>query len=94
MPDDPDFMATVHNPAVEAMEKARAEASLAPERLYHRRGNFGQLSGGDSHGGRQIQPGAMVNGVINAAIFLSLVSNNPFIRLAGFATGVSLFYPC
>ncbi|KAF7372463.1 hypothetical protein MVEN_00107900 [Mycena venus] len=87
-PDDPDFMATVHDPAVEAMEQARAKASLTPDRFFHRRGNFGQLSGGDSHGGRQVEPGALVNGVINTAIFLSLISNDPFIRLAGFVTGL------
>ncbi|KAJ7858417.1 hypothetical protein B0H13DRAFT_2356519 [Mycena leptocephala] len=35
-----------------------------------------------------IQPGELVNGVINAAILASLLSNIAFIRLAGFATGL------
>ncbi|KAJ7920525.1 hypothetical protein B0H13DRAFT_1867439 [Mycena leptocephala] len=88
MPDDPNFMRDVHDPAVEAMEKARADASLADDQWFHRRGNYPQLSAGNSYGGGQIQPGELVNGVINAAILASLLSNIAFIRLAGFATGL------
>ncbi|KAJ7810266.1 hypothetical protein B0H13DRAFT_1667561 [Mycena leptocephala] len=88
MPDDPNFMKDVHDPAVEAMEKARADASLADDRWFHRRGNFPQLTGGNSYGGGQFEPGELVNGAINAAIFASLISNIAFIRLAGFATGL------
>jgi hypothetical protein len=80
-------MEKVHDPAVEAMEAARAAASLAEERTFHRRGNWGMLTAGDSHGGGQVQPGALVNGIINTAILCSLLSNLAFIRLAGFATG-------
>lgn len=82
-------MEEVHNPAVEAMEAARAAASLSDERTFHRRGNWGMLTGGDSHGGGQVCPGALVNGVINAAVLCTLFSNLAFIRLAGFATGAS-----
>ena len=32
-------------------------------------------------------PGNLVNGVINAAILYSLISNIAFIRIAGFASG-------
>ncbi|KAJ7757888.1 hypothetical protein B0H16DRAFT_1662364 [Mycena metata] len=34
-----------------------------------------------------IKPGQFANGVINAGVLLSLLSNSAFIRLAGFATG-------
>jgi hypothetical protein len=85
-------MRDVHDPAVEAMEKARADASLADDRWFHRRGNYPQLSAGNSYGGGHIQPGELVNGVINAAILASLLSNMAFIRLAGFATGACC--PC
>ncbi|KAJ6459375.1 hypothetical protein C8R47DRAFT_1327991 [Mycena vitilis] len=86
MPDEPDFMANVHDPAVEAMEDARTRASISEERQSHRRGVFTQLTAGVSFGGGQVQPGALVNGAINAAILASLLSSDPFIRLAGFAT--------
>jgi hypothetical protein len=89
MPDDPNFMRDVHDPAVEAMEDARTRASIAEERTFYRRGNYAQLTGGNSHGGGQFEPGELVNGAINAAIFASLISNIAFIRLAGFATGAS-----
>ncbi|KAJ7911694.1 hypothetical protein B0H13DRAFT_2328075 [Mycena leptocephala] len=88
MPDDPNFMRDVHDPAVEAMEDARTCASIAEERMFHRRGNYAQLTGGNSYGGGQFEPGELVNGAINAAIFASLISNIAFIRLAGFATGL------
>ncbi|KAJ6453620.1 hypothetical protein C8R47DRAFT_1181241 [Mycena vitilis] len=88
MPDDPNFMADVHDPAVEAMEEARARASISEERQSHRRGVFSQLTAGCSFGGGQVQPGTLVNGAINAAILASLLSSHPFIRLAGFATGL------
>lgn len=90
MPDDPNFMRDVHDPAVLAMEDARARASVSEERLLHQRGNFTQLTVGNSYGGGQFEPGELVNGVINAAILASLLSNMAFIRLAGFATGASL----
>ncbi|KAJ6448676.1 hypothetical protein C8R47DRAFT_1204880 [Mycena vitilis] len=38
MPDDPDFMANIHDPAVEAMESSRSQASVSEERQSHRRG--------------------------------------------------------
>lgn len=90
MPDDADFMEKVHDPAVAAMEHARANASISSERTFHRRGNWPGLSAGDSHGGGQLRPGPFVNGVINTAILCLLLSNFAFIRLAGFATGESL----
>ncbi|KAJ7221156.1 hypothetical protein B0H12DRAFT_1205471 [Mycena haematopus] len=70
------------------MEDARNKASLNDEALHHRRGDFAQLSGGDSFGGGQTEPGALLNGVINAAIFNSLISNPAFQTLAGFGTGL------
>jgi len=88
MPDNEGFMMHVHDPAVQALEAARAQASLSYERLHHRRGNFAQVSGGDSYGGEQLQPGALVNGVINSAIFAALIALPAFQRLAGFATGM------
>ncbi|KAK7022490.1 hypothetical protein R3P38DRAFT_3317680 [Favolaschia claudopus] len=88
MPDDPNFKRDVHDRAVEAMEAARKKASVSEERQSHRRGEFIQLTTGDSMGGGQQEPGALVNGAINAAILASLVSSEPFVRLAGFATGV------
>ncbi|KAJ7027568.1 hypothetical protein C8F04DRAFT_1189375 [Mycena alexandri] len=76
-PDDPNWKRDVHDPAVEAMEEARAKCKVSEARTYHRRGNWPPLSAGDSYGGGQTHPGALVNGVINTAVLL-----------AGFATGV------
>jgi hypothetical protein len=79
MLDNPNFMRDVHDPAVEAMEDARARASIAEEWTFHRQGNYAQLTGGNSHGGGQFELGELVNGAINAAIFASLISNITFI---------------
>ncbi|KAJ7129917.1 hypothetical protein C8R43DRAFT_1134175 [Mycena crocata] len=87
-PDDEDFMKTIHDPAVEAMELARAQASLADDRTFHRRGNWASLTAGDSHGGGQVQPGALVNGIINTTVLCCLLIHFSFIRFAGFATGL------
>ncbi|KAJ7160680.1 hypothetical protein C8R43DRAFT_881480 [Mycena crocata] len=87
-PDDEDFMKTIHDPAVEAMELARAQASLADDHTFHRRGNWASLTAGDSHGGGQVQPGALVNGIINTTVLCCLLSHFSFIRFAGFATGL------
>ncbi|KAF7336320.1 hypothetical protein MVEN_02180400 [Mycena venus] len=92
MPDDPNFMHNVHDPAVEAMKKAAQDTSISDERQAHRRGLFPQLTFGDSMGGGQVEPGQLVNGVINTAVLLSLLSNSAFIRLTGFATGVFLLF--
>ncbi|KAJ7217556.1 hypothetical protein C8J57DRAFT_1254978 [Mycena rebaudengoi] len=73
-PDDPNWMANIHKPAVDAMKEATAKCSISEEWAFHRRGNFCSLTGGDSHGGGQERPGALVNGVINAAILVSLMS--------------------
>ncbi|KAJ7724165.1 hypothetical protein B0H14DRAFT_3621722 [Mycena olivaceomarginata] len=70
------------------IEQAHKDASFSYERYFQRRGNFSQLSFGASMGGGQVEPGELVNGIINAAILASLLSNSAFIRLAGFATGV------
>ncbi|KAF8156444.1 hypothetical protein K438DRAFT_1777384 [Mycena galopus ATCC 62051] len=60
MPNDEGFMADVHDTADHALEEARAMASLSYERLHHRRENFAQISGRDSHDGGQPYPGALV----------------------------------
>ncbi|KAJ7019596.1 hypothetical protein C8F04DRAFT_1214299 [Mycena alexandri] len=87
-PDDPNWKRDVHDPAVEALNEARSKCKVSEVRRHHRRGYFPPLSAGDSYGGGQIQPGALVNGVINTAVLCALMSNIAFIRLAGFATGV------
>ncbi|KAJ7701087.1 hypothetical protein B0H17DRAFT_1245691 [Mycena rosella] len=81
-------MERVHDPAVEAMEEARANCSVSEERQRHRRGNWTNLSAGDSMGGGQVHPGALVNGVVNTAVLVALLSNLAFITYAGFATGL------
>ncbi|KAJ7828579.1 hypothetical protein B0H14DRAFT_3466266 [Mycena olivaceomarginata] len=88
MPDDPNFMRDVHDPAVAAMEAALRDCCVLEERCSHRRGNFPQLTEGDSMGGGQKRPGALVNGVENTRILNHLTVLPAFIRLAGFATGV------
>ncbi|KAJ7724667.1 hypothetical protein B0H16DRAFT_1785690 [Mycena metata] len=87
-PDDPDWKKNVHDPAVAAMEEARAKCKVPEARTYHRRGNFFCLTAGDSHGNGHLAPGAVLNGVINTAVLCALLSNIAFIRMAGFATGV------
>ncbi|KAF7334398.1 hypothetical protein MVEN_02268900 [Mycena venus] len=92
MPDNPNFIRDIHNPAVETMKKAAQDASISDECQAHRHGLFPQLTFGDSMGGGQVKPGQLVNGVINTAVLLSLLSNSMFIRLAGFATGAFLLF--
>ncbi|KAJ7284752.1 hypothetical protein C8J57DRAFT_1052445 [Mycena rebaudengoi] len=87
-PDDSDWMKNVHDAAVTAIEEASAKASLSWDRWFHRHRNFGSLTKGDSHGGGQVRPGELINGVINTAILACLCSNLAFICLAGFATSV------
>ena len=82
-------MRDVHDPAVKAMEHARAECSLSAERSVHRRGTYSQLTAGGSLGPGQLKPGELMNGVINTAVLCSLLSHLSFIRWAGFATGAS-----
>ncbi|KAJ7664161.1 hypothetical protein B0H17DRAFT_1211427 [Mycena rosella] len=73
-PPDADFMEKIHDPAVEAMEEARANCSVSEEQGSNR--------------SPQVFPGALVNGVINTAVLVALLSNIAFIRYAGFATGL------
>ncbi|KAJ7747100.1 hypothetical protein B0H14DRAFT_3514146 [Mycena olivaceomarginata] len=88
MLDDPNFMRDVHDPAVAAMEAALQDCCVLEERCSHWRGNFPQLTEGDSMGGGQKCPRALVNGVENTRILNRLTALPAFIRLAGFATGV------
>ncbi|KAF8144734.1 hypothetical protein K438DRAFT_1992562 [Mycena galopus ATCC 62051] len=64
------------------------EGFMTNVRLHNRRGNFAQILGGNSHGGAQLQPGALVNGIINTAIFAALIALTAFQKLVGFATGL------
>ncbi|KAJ7669813.1 hypothetical protein B0H14DRAFT_2657717 [Mycena olivaceomarginata] len=89
MPDDPNFMCNVHDPAVAAIEAALRDCCVSEECCSHRCGNFPQLTEGDSMGGGQKQPGALVNGAENTHILNRLTALPAFIRLAGFATGDS-----
>ncbi|KAJ7237601.1 hypothetical protein C8J57DRAFT_1529151 [Mycena rebaudengoi] len=73
---------------VEALELAAAQASLSEQQLYHRRGHFGSLTDGQTHGTGRVQPGTFINGAINAAILATLVGTFAFFRIAGFATGI------
>ncbi|KAJ7358052.1 hypothetical protein DFH08DRAFT_686859 [Mycena albidolilacea] len=88
IPDTPNFMRDVYDPAVEAMEIARAQASLSESRLYHRRGNWASHTTGATHGTGCDEPGDFVNGIINTAVILTLVSNAAFIDLAEFGSGL------
>ncbi|KAJ7689825.1 hypothetical protein B0H17DRAFT_1134760 [Mycena rosella] len=85
-PPDANFMETVHDPAVEAMEEARASCSISEKRQHHQHGNWANLTASDSMGGGQVQPEVLVNAVINTAVLIALLSNSAFIRYAGFAT--------
>ncbi|KAJ7314818.1 hypothetical protein DFH08DRAFT_716274 [Mycena albidolilacea] len=72
------------------MEIARAQASLSESRLYHRRGNWASLTTGATHGTDRNEPGDFVNGIINTAVILALVSNTAFIDLAEFGSDALL----
>jgi hypothetical protein len=72
------------------MEIARAQASLSESRLYHRRGNWASLTTGATHGTGRDEPGDFINGIINTAVILALVSNAAFIDLAEFGSGAFL----
>ncbi|KAJ6511100.1 hypothetical protein C8R45DRAFT_921788 [Mycena sanguinolenta] len=86
MPEEDDFMLSIHDAAVAAMEDARRQASPMPEELDHHQGTFVQVTGGNSFGGGQCRPGAMLNTAINTAIFVSLISHPAFQFFATFAT--------
>ncbi|KAF7346240.1 hypothetical protein MSAN_01851000 [Mycena sanguinolenta] len=75
-------------PQPRTFEEALTQASFTNDDLDHCRGTHYQLLGGDSFGGGQRKPGAMVNNTINTTIFLSLISHPAFQLFAGFATGV------
>ncbi|KAJ7279786.1 hypothetical protein C8J57DRAFT_1058650, partial [Mycena rebaudengoi] len=87
-PSDQNWWTEVHDRAVAAMEWARENCSISEVRTFHRRGNWASLTTGQSHGGGQVMPGTLLNGVINSAILIFLLNESAFIRLAGFATGV------
>ncbi|KAJ7852552.1 hypothetical protein B0H13DRAFT_2359454 [Mycena leptocephala] len=86
-PDDPDWMARVHDPAVQAMEEARANCAVSEARTFHRRGNFYGLTSGNSYGAGRRAWGAS-QWRHQHAVLCCLLSNMVFIRIAGFATGV------
>ncbi|KAJ7271638.1 hypothetical protein C8J57DRAFT_1435291 [Mycena rebaudengoi] len=86
-PSDQNWWTEVHDRAVAAMEWARENCSISEVRTFHRRGNWASLTAGQSHGGGQVMPGTLLNGVINSAILIFLLNESAFIRLAGFATG-------
>ncbi|KAF7353266.1 hypothetical protein MSAN_01514500 [Mycena sanguinolenta] len=91
--DDPNFHQNVHNPAAAAMANALEKCSVSEEKTFHRRGNFTTLTTGQSHGGGQLQPGTLANGVINAAVLACLIGNAAFIRLtAVFANWAPFVY--
>ncbi|KAJ7640651.1 hypothetical protein B0H17DRAFT_1216496 [Mycena rosella] len=69
-------------PDADFMEKIHDPAVEAMEEAWT------NLTAGDSMGGGQVCPGALVNGVINTAVLVALLSNIAFIRYAGFATGL------
>ncbi|KAJ7349731.1 hypothetical protein DFH08DRAFT_958701 [Mycena albidolilacea] len=83
-------MQGIHDPAVEAMEIARAQASLSDSHLYHQHGNWASLTTGGTRVTGCNEPGNFVNRIINTAIIISLVSNIAFINLAEFASGAFL----
>ncbi|KAF7371364.1 hypothetical protein MSAN_00772500 [Mycena sanguinolenta] len=86
--DDPNFHQNMHNPAAAAMADALEKCSVLEEKTFHWHGNFTTLTTGQSHGGGQLQPGTLANGVINTAVLACLIGNTAFIQLAGFATAV------
>ncbi|KAF7371232.1 hypothetical protein MSAN_00758900 [Mycena sanguinolenta] len=89
--DDPNFHQNVHNPAAAAMANALEKCSVSEEKTFHRRGNFTTLTTGQSHGGGQLQPGTLANGVINAAVLACLIGNAAFIRLTAVFANWALF---
>jgi hypothetical protein len=90
IPDTPNFMRDIHDPVVEAMEIAWAQASLSESRLYHCHGNWASPTTGATHRTGRNEPGNFVDVIINTAVILALVSNTAFINLAEFASGVFL----
>ncbi|KAJ6512807.1 hypothetical protein C8R45DRAFT_813029, partial [Mycena sanguinolenta] len=85
-PEDDDFMLSIHNAAVSAMENACHQASPMAEELDHRWGTYVQVTGGDSFGDRRCRLGTMVNTAINTTIFISRISHPAFQSFASFAT--------
>ncbi|KAF4612565.1 hypothetical protein D9613_012692 [Agrocybe pediades] len=73
--------------AFASVERARDKCSFPKKAQDHRRGTFSALSCGISHGGGQTEPGNLKNTQKNERQLESLLSNNAFRRIAGFANG-------
>lgn len=76
--------------AANELDSKRPMLRFRNEEVAHRRGNFAAKGYGISHGGGQTKPGNLVHSPANRAILQSLIANQAFKRLAGFASGTHL----
>jgi hypothetical protein len=98
----------VHDEAFQAMDRERKRASFTAGQSSHRRGEFFALSTGASFGGGQrvclhlatiecishiIQvPGNLQNNKNNDMVLARLMKNHSIKRIAGFGSGMSIYY--
>jgi hypothetical protein len=71
---------------VEALEAARRDCDLIPEKSHHRRGDYMCLRTGVSIGGGQQRPTVASNSEANSRVLDNLNKTRFFERLASFST--------
>ena len=84
-PDDPSW-SVVHSEAAELLEQTRPLLSLSKKARKHRRGRFGALSFGISHGGGQTIPGNLKQEGSNGGPMSRVVHHSSFERFSGFGS--------
>jgi hypothetical protein len=84
-PDDPSWGA-VHSEAAELLEQTRPLLSLSKKAKKHRRGHFGALSFGISHGGGQTVPGNLKQEGPNDGPMSRVMHHGSFERFSGFGS--------
>jgi hypothetical protein len=84
-PDDLSWSA-VHSEAAELLEQTRPLLSLSKKAKKHRRGHFGALSFGISHGGGQTVPGNLKQEGSNGGPMSRVVHHSSFERFSGFGS--------
>ena len=100
---DPTWVGT-HKGAAQVIDESRDKLSFSPKDVFHHRCDDPSKAIGASFGGGQkvslhllqltlyllwLQvPGMLLQYVINAVVFASLLSNNDIVRIAGFGSGM------
>lgn len=89
-PDDSSW-AGLNAEGMGVIELARPQLSLSKKAKKHRRGNFGAVAFGISHGGGQVAPGNLKQEGLNEDIMSKVMHSRPFERFAGHGSSESFY---